>query len=41
MIERKKKLRLIQLSFLFLGTLIIYLTYFNKNETSEEKENYK
>ena len=37
MIERKKKLRLIQISLLIVGTLIIIFTYFNQNETSDEK----
>ena len=37
MIERKKKLRLIQISLLIVGTLIIIFTYFNQNETSNEK----
>ena len=30
MIDRKKKLRLIQFFLLFFGLLIIYLTYYNK-----------
>ena len=30
MIERKKKLRIIQFSLLIFGLLIIYLTYYNK-----------
>ena len=37
MIERKKKLRLIQIGLLIVGTLIIIFTYFNKNETFDEK----
>ena len=37
MIERKKKLRLIQIGLLIVGTLIIIFTYFNQNETSDEK----
>ena len=37
MIERKKRLRLIQLSLLIFGFLIIFFTYLNKNEFSEEK----
>ena len=37
MMERKKRLRLIQLSLLILGFLIIFFTYLNKNEFSEEK----
>ena len=37
MTERKKKLRLIQIGLLIVGTLIIIFTYFNQNETSDEK----
>ena len=37
MIERKKRLRLIQISLLIIGTLIIIFTYYNKNETYNEK----
>ncbi|MDC0619112.1 hypothetical protein OAO89_02220 [Pelagibacteraceae bacterium] len=37
MIERKKRLRLIQLSLLIFGFLIIFFTYLNKNEFSQEK----
>ena len=37
MIERKKKLRLIQIGLLIVGMLIIIFTYFNQNETSNEK----
>tara|TARA_B100001059_G_C17666771_1_gene492359 strand:+ start:261 stop:866 length:606 start_codon:yes stop_codon:yes gene_type:complete len=37
MIERKKRLRLIQLSLLTFGILIIFFTYLNKTEFSEEK----
>ena len=37
MIDRKKKLRLIQIGLLVIGTLIILFTYFNQNETSNEK----
>ena len=37
MMERKKRLRLIQLSLIILGFLIIFFTYLNKNEFSEEK----
>ena len=37
MIDRKKKLRLIQFFLLFFGLLIIYLTYYNK-EISPEQE---
>ena len=36
MTERKKKLRLIQIGLLIVGTLIIIFTYFNQNETSDE-----
>tara|TARA_B100000941_G_scaffold290586_1_gene273696 strand:+ start:1028 stop:1633 length:606 start_codon:yes stop_codon:yes gene_type:complete len=37
MIDRKKKIRLIQLTLLFLGTLILYFTYVNQNTMKEEK----
>ena len=37
MIERKKRLRLIQFSLLIFGFLIIFFTYLNKNEFSQEK----
>ena len=37
MIDRKKKLRLIQIGLLVIGTLIILFTDFNQNETSNEK----
>ena len=37
MIDRKKKIRLIQLTLLFLGTLILYFTYINQNTMKEEK----
>jgi hypothetical protein len=37
MIERKKKLRLIQLSLLIIGTLVIYFTYADKNRSAKEK----
>ena len=36
MIERKKKLRIIQFILLFVGILIIYLTYYNKDLNIEE-----
>ena len=36
MIDRKKKLRLIQFFLLFFGLLIIYLTYYNKGNTPEQ-----
>ena len=46
MIDRKKKLRLIQFFLLFFGLLIIYLTYYNKEvkiekQTISEKKNQK
>ena len=34
--DRKKKLRLIQMSLLLLGSLIVFFTYLQKNEKSEE-----
>ena len=37
MIERKKKLRFIQLILLLCGTLIIYLTYYNNENNSDNK----
>ena len=37
MIDRKKKLRLIQFFLLFFGLLIIYLTYYNKEITTEKE----
>tara|TARA_Y100000591_G_C21595654_1_gene575381 strand:+ start:150 stop:755 length:606 start_codon:yes stop_codon:yes gene_type:complete len=37
MIERKKKLRIIQLSLLTFGILIIFFTYLGKNETPKKK----
>ena len=36
MIERKKKLRFIQLTLLIFGILLIYLTYYNKERDLEE-----
>ena len=36
MIERKKKLRIIQSFLLILGFLIIYFTYYNKESGNEE-----
>tara|TARA_Y100000816_G_scaffold288743_1_gene273878 strand:- start:610 stop:1230 length:621 start_codon:yes stop_codon:yes gene_type:complete len=36
MIERKKKLRIIQFILLFIGILIIYLTYYNKEYVVDE-----
>ena len=38
MIDRKKKLRLIQFFLLFFGLLIIYLTYYNKEITPEQEK---
>ena len=37
MIERKKKLRIIQSSLLIVGLLIIFFTYYNKNQSSQEQ----
>ena len=37
MISRKKKLRIIQLSLFFIGSLIILYTYVNKSKFSKEK----
>ena len=37
MIKRKKKLRLVQLTLLILGILIIYTTYYNKNSNLDKK----
>ena len=37
MIERKKKLRLVQLTLLIFGILIIYITYYNKNSNLDKK----
>ena len=37
MIERKKKLRLAQLTLLIFGILIIYTTYYNKNSNLDKK----
>jgi len=34
--DRKKKLRLIQMSLLLVGSLIVFFTYLQKNEKSEE-----
>ena len=31
MIERRKKLRIVQLTLIFLAVLIIYFTYYNKD----------
>ena len=37
MIDRKKKLRIIQIALLILGTITIFLTYYiNDNETENE-----
>ena len=38
MIDRKKKLRLIQFFLLFFGLLIIYLTYYNREITPEQEK---
>ena len=35
--DRKKKVRIIQLSLLIVGTLIIFLTYYGKNENFDEQ----
>jgi hypothetical protein len=37
MMERKKKLKIIQLSLLIIGILIVFLTYSNKDQDSEIK----
>ena len=37
MMNRKKKVRIIQLSLLIVGTLIIFLTYYGKNEKFDEQ----
>ena len=37
MIDRKKKIRVIQIFLLFFGLLIIYLTYYNKEINSEQE----
>ena len=37
MIARKKKLKLLQLSLLIIGTLVIYFTYSDKDRLSKEK----
>ena len=34
--DRKKKLRLIQMSLLLVGSLIVFFTYLQKNKKSEE-----
>ena len=36
MIERKKKLRIIQITLLLIGTLILYFTYSNKSKIPDE-----
>ena len=36
MMERKKKLKIIQISLFVLGMLVIFFTYFNKNKSSKE-----
>ena len=37
MIDRKKKLRFFQFSLLGLGILIIYLTYYNKDQSAQDE----
>ena len=37
MIDRKKKLRLIQLCFLIIGSLIIFFTYYSKEKTTKNQ----
>ena len=37
MIERKRRLRFIQLTLLIIGTFILIFTYFNKNKTYDDK----
>ena len=37
MIERKKKLRIIQLTLLMFGVIVIYTTYYGKNKNLEEE----
>ena len=39
--ERKKKLKLIQLSLLIFGILIIYITYYNKDSDLDKEFFYK
>ena len=36
MVDRKKKLKLIQLSLLFFGLLILYLTYYQKDNMDNQ-----
>ena len=36
MMERKKKLKIIQISLFVLGSLVIFFTYFNKNKSSKD-----
>ena len=36
MTERKKKLKIIQISLFVLGSLVIFFTYFNKNKSSKD-----
>ena len=36
MMERKKKLKIIQISLFVLGMLVIFFTYFNKNKSSKD-----
>jgi hypothetical protein len=37
MIERKKKIKIIQVTLLFVGMLIIFFTYIKKENISDEK----
>ena len=37
MIERKKKIKIIQITLLFVGMLIIFFTYIKKENISEDK----
>ena len=37
MMDRKKKIRIIQLSLLVIGTIIIFLTYSDKNKNFNEQ----
>ena len=39
MVDRKKKLKLIQLSLLFFGLLILYLTYYQKDNMDNQNIN--
>ena len=35
--ERKKKLRIIQINFLVIGIIVIFFTYFNKQNNTDEE----